>query len=65
MKGPALGWTSAVAAFGAFIAPNILSAQFKAGTPELVMYGFAAFYAFCMVVNWWFYLRKDAEIYNP
>lgn len=65
MKGPALGWTSAVAAFGAFIAPNILSAQFKAGTPELVMYGFAAFYAFCMVVNWWFYLRKNAEIYNP
>lgn len=65
MKGPALGWTSAVAGFGAFIAPSILSVQFKAGTPEYVMYGFAVFYAFCMVVNWWFYLRKDAEIYNP
>lgn len=65
MKGPALGWTSAVAAFGAFIAPSILSSQFRAGTPELVMYGFAVFYASCMLVNWWFYLRKDAEIYNP
>jgi NNP family nitrate/nitrite transporter-like MFS transporter len=29
------------------------------------MYGFAVFYALCLVVNWWFYLRKGAYIKNP
>jgi NNP family nitrate/nitrite transporter-like MFS transporter len=29
------------------------------------MYGFAVFYALCVVLNWWFYLRKDAYIQNP
>jgi len=29
------------------------------------MYGFAAFYAVCLVLNWWFYLRAGAEIKNP
>lgn len=65
MKGPVLGWTSAVAAYGAFIAPKVMGAEIKAGTPELAMYGFAIFYALCMVINWWFYLRKNADIYNP
>jgi MFS transporter, NNP family, nitrate/nitrite transporter len=64
-KGPVLGWTSAVAAYGAFIAPRVMGEQIEAGTPEMAMYGFAAFYALCMVVNWWFYLRKGAYIQNP
>ena len=63
--GPVLGWTSAVAAYGAFIAPVVIGAQIKAGTPQLAMYGFALFYAVCLVLNWWFYLRSDAEINNP
>ena len=63
--GPVLGWTSAVAAYGAFIAPVVIGAQIKAGTPQLAMYGFAIFYALCLVLNWWFYLRKGAEIKNP
>jgi NNP family nitrate/nitrite transporter-like MFS transporter len=29
------------------------------------MYGFAIFYALCLVLNWWFYLRKNSEIRNP
>ncbi|MFC3681335.1 antiporter [Bacterioplanoides pacificum] len=65
MKGPVLGWTSAVAAYGAFIAPKVMGAEIKAGTPEMAMYGFAVFYAVCLVINWWFYLRKHSEIYNP
>lgn len=64
-RGPALGWTSAVAGYGSFIAPVIIGGQIKAGTPEYAMYGFAAFYAVCVVMNWWFYLRKDAYIKNP
>ncbi|NDY96229.1 MFS transporter [Wenzhouxiangella limi] len=64
-KGPVLGWTSAVAAYGAFIAPRVMGEQIQAGTPQVAMYGFAAFYALCLVVNWWFYLRADAYIKNP
>ncbi len=63
--GPVLGWTSAAAAYGAFIAPVVIGAQVKAGTPEYSMYGFAAFYAVCLVLNWWFYLRSGSEIKNP
>ncbi|MDO8376006.1 MAG: antiporter, partial [Aquabacterium sp.] len=63
--GPVLGWTSAIAAYGAFIAPVVIGQQIKAGSPELAMYGFAAFYAVCLVLNWWFYLRAGAEIKNP
>ena len=64
-RGPVLGWTSAVAAYGSFIAPVVIGGQIKAGTPEYAMYGFAVFYALCVVLNWWFYLRKDAYIKNP
>ena len=63
--GPVLGWTSAAAAYGAFIAPVVIGAQIKAGTPEYSMYGFAIFYAVCLVLNWWFYLRSGSEIKNP
>ena len=63
--GPVLGWTSAIAAYGAFIAPVVIGAQIKAGTPQIAMYGFAIFYALCLVLNWWFYLRAGAEIRNP
>ncbi len=63
--GPVLGWTSAVAAYGSFIAPVVIGGQLKAGTPENAMYGFAIFYAVCLVLNWWFYLRKNAYIKNP
>lgn len=64
-RGPVLGWTSAVAAYGSFIAPMVIGGQIKAGTPEYAMYGFALFYALCLVINWWFYLRKNAYIQNP
>lgn len=63
--GPVLGWTSAVAAYGAFIAPVLIGQQIKAGTPQYAFYGFSVFYAVCLVLNWWFYLRKGAEIQNP
>ena len=63
--GPVLGWTSAVAAYGAFITPVVISSQIKAGTPEIAMYSFAIFYAFCLLLNWWFYLRNNSEFKNP
>ncbi|MCX4025307.1 MFS transporter [Endozoicomonas sp. SM1973] len=63
--GPVLGWTSAVAAYGAFYIPKVFGEQIKATTPEYALYGFAAFYGLCILVNWWFYLRPGAEHKNP
>ena len=63
--GPVLGWTSAVAAYGAFYIPKVLGEQIKATTPEVALIGFAVFYGVCIVLNWWFYLRKSGEFYNP
>jgi MFS transporter, NNP family, nitrate/nitrite transporter len=63
--GPVLGWTSAVAAYGAFIAPVVIGQQIKAATPQHAMYGFAVFYALCLLLNWWFYLRANAYVKNP
>ena len=63
--GPVLGWTSAIAAYGAFIAPVVIGSEIKAGTPQNAMYGFAIFYALCLILNWWFYLRTGSEIKNP
>ena len=64
-RGPVLGWTSAVAAYGAFLIPKVIGEQMKAGTPELAFYGFAVFYAVCVVLNQVVYLRKKGEFYNP
>ncbi|MEP1206221.1 MAG: antiporter [Rhizobiaceae bacterium] len=63
--GPVLGWTAAVAAYGAFIIPKVFGEQMNAGTPEHALYGFAIFYAVCIAINWWFYLRPNAYIKNP
>ena len=60
-----VGWTSAIAAYGAFVAPIVIGDQIKAGTPQFAMYGFAAFYALCLILNWWFYLRRNAYVKNP
>ena len=63
--GPVLGWTSAVAAYGAFIIPQVFGEQIRATTPEYALYGFAVFYAICVAINWWFYLRPGAYVKNP
>jgi NNP family nitrate/nitrite transporter-like MFS transporter len=63
--GPALGWTSAVAAYGAFIIPQVFSEQIKAATPQYALYGFAVFYLVCLVLNWWYYLGPKREFDNP
>jgi NNP family nitrate/nitrite transporter-like MFS transporter len=63
--GPALGWTSAVAAYGAFVIPQVFGEQIKLATPEYALYGFALFYTICLLLNWWYYLGPKAEFKNP
>lgn len=63
--GPVLGWTSAVAAYGAFIIPKVFGEQINLTTPEYALYGFAVFYGVCILINWWFYLRPGAYVKNP
>ena len=63
--GPVLGWTSAVAAYGAFVVPQEFGEQIRGGTPEVALIGFAVFYVVCLFLNWWYYLGPKAEFSNP
>ncbi len=63
--GPVLGWTSAIAAYGAFIIPKVFGQQIKSGHPEYALYGFAIYYGICLVLNWWYYQGPKREFDNP
>ncbi len=63
--GPVLGWTSAIAAYGAFIIPKVFGQQVAAGTAEYALYGFAAYYLICLILNWWYYLGPKREFDKP
>ncbi len=62
LAGPVLGWTSAAAAYGAFIIPSIFKIQVEAGKVEFALYGFAVFYVLCLGLNWYYYARSNAEV---
>lgn len=62
LAGPVLGWTSAIAAYGAFIIPKVFGQQITNGTPEYALYGFAVYYVICLVLNVWYYDRKNSGI---
>lgn len=59
--GPVLGWTSAVAAYGAAVFPACFGAGLQGGFVDVVLFCFAAYYSTCLAVNYWFYYRKGAE----
>lgn len=58
-----LGFTSAFAAYGAFFIPKGFGTSIAAtGSPDSALYGFIVFYISCIVMTWWFYARKNAEV---
>jgi NNP family nitrate/nitrite transporter-like MFS transporter len=60
-----IGFTSALAAYGAFFIPKAYGSSIGAtGGPELALWGFIAFYASCVVVTWWFYTRRGGLLYD-
>lgn len=58
-----LGFTSAVAAYGAFFIPKSYGTSIAlTGGPEAALWCFIGFYATCIAITWWFYSRKGAEM---
>ena len=58
-----LGFSSAIAAYGAFFIPRAFGISMKAtGSPAGAILGFIAVYLSCIAVTWWFYSRKKAEM---
>ncbi|MBN8892502.1 MAG: MFS transporter [Rhodospirillales bacterium] len=58
-----LGFTSAVAAFGAFFIPKSFGSSLAAtGSPAAALWGFIAFYVICLVLTWWVYMRPGASV---
>jgi NNP family nitrate/nitrite transporter-like MFS transporter len=58
-----IGFSSAFAAYGAFFIPKAFGSSISlTGGPESALYGFLIFYVTCIVVTWWFYSRKNADI---
>jgi NNP family nitrate/nitrite transporter-like MFS transporter len=58
-----LGFSSAIAAYGAFFIPRAFGISMKAtGSPAGAILGFIAVYLSCIAVTWWFYSRRKAEM---
>ena len=60
---PAIGFISAVAAYGAFFVPKAFGWSTQAtGSPTMALYGFIFCYLVSLVVIRYYYSRKNAEI---
>ncbi|HEX2529875.1 MAG TPA: NarK family nitrate/nitrite MFS transporter [Burkholderiaceae bacterium] len=58
-----LGFTSAIAAYGAFFIPKTYGTAIEiTGGPEAALWLFIGFYASCIAITWWFYARKNANM---
>ena len=59
-----IGWTAAIAAYGPFLFSVLISfSTSQSGDPRAFFYGLVAFYVFNLILNWWFFARKNAP--NP
>ena len=58
-----LGFTAAFAAYGGFFIPKSYGSSIAlTGGPEFALWTFAVFYVLCIVLTWWYYARKHAEM---
>jgi NNP family nitrate/nitrite transporter-like MFS transporter len=58
-----LGFTSAVAAVGAFFIPKSFGSSIAlTGGPAAALIGFVVFYVTCLAITWWYYARRRAEV---
>ncbi|TRX02972.1 nitrate/nitrite transporter [Candidatus Methylobacter oryzae] len=58
-----LGFSSAIAAYGAFFIPKSYGTAISfTGSPDAALYCFITFYLVCIGITWWCYARKTAAM---
>ncbi len=58
-----IGFSSAVAAYGAFFIPRAFGISMKAtGSPSWAFIGFILVYVSCIAITWWVYARRNAQM---
>jgi NNP family nitrate/nitrite transporter-like MFS transporter len=58
-----LGFASAIGAYGGFFIPKSYGTSIAlTGAIDAALYCFIGFYVTCIVMAWWYYARKNAEI---
>lgn len=58
-----LGFSAAMGAYGGFFIPKSYGTSIAlTGGVDAALYAFIAFYLTCLIINGWFYARKNAEI---
>ena len=59
----AVGFAGALGAYGGFFIPKSYGSSIAAtGGPEFALWIFSVFYVICIVITWWYYSRKNAEM---
>ncbi len=60
-----IGFTSAIAAFGAFFIPKSFGSSIAmTGSAAFALYGFIAFYVSCIAITWFFYTRRGGLLFD-
>ena len=60
-----IGFTSAIAAYGAFIIPRTYGTSIDlTGGPEAALWLFMAFYVSCAAITYIFYTRRGGHLYD-
>ena len=60
-----IGFTSAIAAYGAFFIPKSYGTSITAtGEPNAALWAFLIFYAACAAVTWWVYTRRGGLLHD-
>ncbi len=60
-----IGFTSAIAAFGAFFIPKSFGSSISmTGGAEAALYGFLIFYMSCIAITWWVYTRRGGLLFD-
>jgi NNP family nitrate/nitrite transporter-like MFS transporter len=61
-SGAALGFIGAVGACGGYLIPSGFGKSIAlTGGPQLALVIYLGFYATCLALTWWFYLRRGPE----
>ena len=60
-----VGFTSAIAAYGAFFIPKSFGSAIAAtGSPMAALWGFLIFYASCAALTWFVYTRRGGLLHD-